>query len=113
MALDKTIIAAGPASARKQNREVVIRFTNVIPPDPYLRLEPNGSVTSVPQTPEREGQMVTYRPSTNSAYAATMFVVVDIDGTLVWKQVVTNGTFKDANTGRDWDPNAQFFRSNF
>lgn len=109
MAIDNNIIDAGAVSSRKQNRQVVLRQAAAIPPQSYPVKNENGFGTVFfPQTPQRLGQMVSYRPLENSQFSSQMYVVVSVDGILVWKQVVSGVTFIDGDTGKKWDPNSQF-----
>ena len=109
MAIQRPIVDAGPTSSRRRNRQVVLRQAPEIPPASYRGRDPETSeVVDLPQQPERLGQICYYKPPTGSAFSATMYVVVSIDGTLVWKEVKSGVIFIDTNTGKPWNPTANF-----
>jgi hypothetical protein len=66
--------------------------------------------TEFTQPPEREGQIVSV-VTTNSANVsvATLYVVVNIGGTLTWKPVVGISETIDSRTGLPYDSNLNFY----
>lgn len=66
--------------------------------------------TEITQQPERAGQMVSYI-NTNSAgvKTVTLYVVVNMNGTLTWKPVVNISGTIDSRTGKPFDPLLDFY----
>lgn len=102
MAINKPIVAAGPTTTRQQAETVVLRVSGTAPPDPRLFLDENGILAVEDQTPEREGQLLVFRPP--GERFAYLFVVVDIQETFTWVVVSTHAVATDAATGKPWDP---------
>lgn len=68
--------------------------------------------TEFTQQPEREGQMVAFVQSNSAAVeTATLYVVVNISGTLTWKPVVGISETIDSRTGLPYDSNLNFYSS--
>jgi hypothetical protein len=68
--------------------------------------------TEFTQQPEREGQMVAFvQPNSVGVSTATLYVVVNISGTLTWKPVVDISERIDSRTGLPYDPNLNFYSS--
>jgi hypothetical protein len=102
MAVNKPTIAAGATTTREQARAVVLKVTSTAPPEARIYRNENGVIVSEQQLPEREGQMLVFRPS--GERFAYLFVVVDIQGTLTWAVVSTHAVATDSATGKPWDP---------
>jgi hypothetical protein len=106
MALNSPVIAGAPVTTRASAKTVVGLITNIEPPALRL-LTVDGSVVVVDQSPDREGQMLFYR--NGSELSVTMYVVVELDGLLVWKEVQNWGIAIDPRTGLEKDPNLNFY----
>ena len=59
------------------------------------------------QKAQRVGQMILFKE--NPTETGTLYVVVEIDGELQWKPVLTSFTAFDLRTGEQWDPIANFY----
>ena len=102
MAVSNPIISAGATTTRSRAAAVVVAVSGVEPPGERRYINSEGDLVIEAQTPEREGQMLVYRPS--STKLASLYVVVNIDGVLTWVQAQTRSAPYDAATGKPWDP---------
>lgn len=102
MAINKPIVAAGPTTARQQAETVVLKVSGTAPPEIRVYRDENDLIVIEEQLPEREGQLLVFRPP--GERFAYLFVVVDIQGTLTWAVVSTRAVATDAATGKPWDP---------
>ena len=59
------------------------------------------------QRVQRVGQMILFKE--NPTEDGILYVVVEIDGELQWKPVITSFTAFDLRTGEQWDPLANFY----
>jgi hypothetical protein len=97
MTISSGRIVAGPTQTRADAKESYAKITNYIPPSGGLVLDPDTNVLSfITQNPEREGQVLVY----NAQNETTMYVVVDINGTLTWKRCVALTGYIDSTTGK-------------
>ncbi len=64
--------------------------------------------TTVSNTPLFEGQACVYYDQANEDYL-NLYVVVNISGTLAWKQVDFSAGAINSFTGKEWDPLASFY----
>ena len=108
MTVSRPIIVA-PSQTRKEVRMVVGRITSTEPPNSRTTVV-DGATVVIDQSPEREGQMLFYRPP-NSGQNVIMYVVVDYDGqgTLQWAPVVPNTVPIDLRSGKTKDPLYDFY----
>ncbi len=107
MGIEKPIIAAVQKTRAKVKHIAVLVAESAPPNSVYYQDPDTGEVTVINQTPQREGQMTIHRPQgTEFIY---MYVVIDLDGTLTWKPVITQVTIQQNGTGRKYDPNAHFY----
>lgn len=106
MALNLTIIAGSPTTTKADTKTVAIAISFAVPPNPEVK-NVNGLATLVEHQPEREGQMLVYRNGSESS--ATMYIVVEIDSVLTWKEVQNWGLVIDPRTGLKKDPNLEFY----
>lgn len=99
MAINKPVISAGPTATRVGLRISCVPITNTDPTSGAIRryLE-NGIIKTDAQTPQREGQMLAY----SDGAAITIYVVVDISGTLTWKMVGGVMGAYNTKTGKPW-----------
>ena len=107
MGINNPIIDSGPTSPRSRNKQLYVRQSATIPPEPYREPAADGSGgVDVTQEPERVGQICHYRPYNAPAgnRSTTMYVVVDVDGVLLWKPVKTGVRYYDSATGQPWNP---------
>lgn len=65
------------------------------------------SYTTVPNDPLFAGQVCVYYDQANNSYPS-MYIVVNINGTLKWKQVMLAYAI-NSSTGQAWDPLASFY----
>lgn len=97
MAISSSRIVAGATQTRADAKETYARITNTIPPASRITVNPDtGLLVSIDQAPEREGQVLVY----NAQNETTMYVVVDISGTLTWKRCVALTGYIDSTTGK-------------
>ena len=108
MTVSKPIIVA-PTKTRNNTRMVVGTITGTEPPAARQYIL-DGQVTFVDQSPDREGQIIFYRPP-NSGGIVIMYVVVNRDGqgALSWAPVVPNIPPIDPRTGKTKDPLYDFY----
>lgn len=107
MAINKPRIAGQPATERRRVVEQPFSPKPAPPTDEYFELDDQGSlVFQDPLTPENEGQLsfVLSVDDTSVNRSCTIYVAVDIDGTLTWKQVVPVPSIIGKYTGRPYDP---------
>ena len=102
MAINVPIISAGSTTTRSRAAAVVVTVSGTEPPGERRYVDEDGSVVRETQDPEREGQMLVYRPG--STKLCTLYVAVTIDGVLTWVQAQTRSAPYDAATGKPWDP---------
>lgn len=102
MAINKPTIASGPVTTRQEAKTVVLTVSNAEPPGIRKYRTEDGFTVREAQEPEREGQMIVYRP--DSTKLATLYVVVTIDGVLTWVQAQTRSRPYSSMTGEPWDP---------
>ena len=99
MAINKPVISAGPTSQRRGTRICCVPITNVDPTSGATRRYlDNGLIKTDTQTPQREGQMLVL----DDGATITMYVVVDISGTLTWKRVGGVMGAYNTKTGKPW-----------
>lgn len=67
-----------------------------------------GKLTIDQQQPLQAGQLFVYW-SDRSFRFAELYIAVDIEGTLTWKQTRSLGVTEDKRTGKPWDPLAGFY----
>ena len=97
MTISSGRIVAGPTQTRADVKETYVTITSAIPPAQRVTLNPDtGLGTFTSQNPEREGQVLVY----NAQNETTMYVVVDIGGTLTWKRCVALTGYIDSTTGK-------------
>lgn len=97
MTISSGRIVAGPTQTRADAKETYATVTSAIPPAPRFTSDPDtGILSAVNQNPEREGQVLIY----NAQNETTMYVVVDINGTLTWKRCVALTGYIDSTTGK-------------
>jgi len=97
MTISSGRIVAGPTQTRADAKETYVTITSAIPPAQRVTLNPDtGLPTFTSQNPEREGQVLVY----NAQNETTMYVVVDINGTLTWKRCVALTGYIDSTTGK-------------
>lgn len=105
MGINKPIIPAGPTIQRAHITDYPVRTHDGLPGETYLKRDTDGInlliVTVSP--PTREGQVYFYRNNDGANRQATMYVGVDISGTLTWVRV-SFGSFNNSYTGQAYDP---------
>ena len=109
MAINHPVLDAGPSSPRGRNKQLFIEEAGAIPPESYRTIDDEKNVTNVDQTPKRLGQFCHYRGGSGLSRrsSTTMYVVVEINGVLEWKEVRSELRLYDSATGEPWDPLAQ------
>lgn len=109
MAISTPIISGLSTVTREQVETVIVENTNTIPPEPRVTVV-NGVLTSISQSPEREGQMLVYVDTSDPLNRiASMYVVVLIGTELSWKIVSNWGVVTDPRTGLPKDPRLDFY----
>lgn len=109
MSIDNGRIVSKPTRARSEFSALFVeRFSSSEPGTPRRYVDSTGSVVSDEQLPSVEGELFVYRPDTSIQYA-TLYIAVDIGGTLEWKRVNPMGSAQDRRTGNSWDPLAGFY----
>ena len=109
MAIDQPIMSVGASAPRERARYVVVKAVGAVPPSSYNAVIDAQFVT-IEQPAERVGQIVYYRgdnPS-NLFRWVNVYVVVEIDGVLQWKQAEQQPDFIDTYTGQKHNPNSGF-----
>lgn len=97
MAINKGRIAAGPTTTRVDAKTNCVKITNTVPPSGYFTInEETGIVEYVDQTPQREGQMLAY----SAQNEVTMYVAVNISGTLTWVRCAAIAGYINSTTGK-------------
>jgi len=97
MAINSGRIAAGPTKTRVAAKTNCVSITNTTPPNSYPRVSPEtGSLETIDQSPQREGQVLCYNAQNDTA----LYVVVDIGGTLTWKRCAAITGYIDSTTGK-------------
>jgi len=106
--INKPIIAAQATQSRERVKTVVFKVSGTAPPE-IRRYVPEGSSTvqGESQLPEREGQVILYQ--VNVGGEIIFYVVVNIEGILVWKKAIIGVEFFDYRTGQKWDPLANAY----
>lgn len=108
MAINKPRIAGLPASERRRIKTQPFSPYPVDPNLTYQFLEPGNPTpqSGGPTLPSWEGQMyfkIFTDPINARLRRAAIYVAVDVNGTLGWKQVV-NGATINGYTGKAFDP---------
>lgn len=93
--------------SRDEIKVVAVKTINVVPGE-IRRYVVDGVLVQETTNPEWEGQIIFYREPSSTGYAV-MYVAVDIDGTLAWKETANGVVNYDSRTGREWDPKAGFY----
>ena len=106
MAINKPTIAAGATYTRERAETVVVGLTSTIPPADRIAII-DGQWTRISQAPLREGQLLVHRH--DGLRTGTLYVVIDIAGTLTWKQVKPFGDMQNPNTGKTYDSLAKLY----
>lgn len=102
MPIINPILSVGPTSTKARNKQLALRLTSVEPPEPEKYIDPvTDTVETRSQEPTALGQMCYVRLDSRNA---VMYVVVSIDDELTWKEVKSGVVFRDARTGRPWNP---------
>lgn len=107
MAIDKARIAGQPAIERQNALDQRFNPRPVSPTESYTALNESGlPFLSDPIAPEREGQMsfAVFADDSGQNRQCTIYVAVDIGGTLVWKQVTPVPNIINKYTGKPYDP---------
>ena len=107
MAINKPRIAGQPAVERQNALDQRFTPRPVGPTESYLNTDEQGiPVEELAVSPEREGQMAFTISTDDSGLnrQCTIYVVVDISGTLTWKQVTPVPSIINQYTGRPYDP---------
>lgn len=107
MPISKPIIAAGPTIKRGKAKDTKLILSSSLPGTQRRYTDENGLLVLDDQLPQREGQLFAYRDG--SAPGASLYVAVDINGTLEWKRVVPGLNVVNSSTGKPWDPLAGFY----
>jgi len=103
MAIDPNVVATRHLD-KKELGYIPVRFTNTIPPA-SVTSQITGEVL-LDQTPRFEGELCIYQDSQQRlAREGTLYVVVNIGGTLTWKRMVFA---THAGTGQAWNPYASY-----
>ena len=103
MSIQNPIIAAGPSIQKVDTGVTRCPLIEVTTPPPWtiVNLE-NGLLQVKSYPPQWAGQMIfTKNPD---LYTVNIYIVVDIDGELVWKPVKPIGVTTDPRTGKPKDP---------
>ena len=94
MAILPNRLVVGPTQERGEAEISCVSITNTVPPDSYVSLDDNGIKILVAQDPEYEGQLKVYADGS----LVQMYVVVNINSTLTWKQVkISTGLLNTSN----------------
>lgn len=107
MSISKPIIAAGPTVKRDKTKDTKLIISSALPGTQRKYIDENGQLAFDDQLPQREGQLFAYRDG--SAPGASLYVAVDMNGTLEWKLVVPGLNIVNSSTGKPWDPLAGFY----
>lgn len=107
MSISKPIIAAGPTAKRDKAKDTKLFLSSALPGTERRYIDKNGQYVFDGQYPQREGQLFAYRDG--SAPGASLYVAVDMNGTLEWKRVVPGLNIINSSTGKPWDPLAGFY----
>ena len=97
MAINKPIIDAGPTDTRKDEKISCVYITSAVPPADRTHIV-GGVVTTTPQPPAREGQMLAYKTTAG----VDLYVVANVGGTLTWKPVRLGTGYQSMATGQPW-----------
>ena len=95
MAIINPRLVVEPTTQRYKAEVSCVTITNAIPPSDRVYLD-NGVRVLVSQAPRFEGEAIVYRDGS----LVQMYVVVDISGTLTWKQVKMVTEYRDSATGK-------------
>ena len=106
MSISQPIIAASSLS-RRAVKTVVIPVTSTAPPSPRFAVV-DGTLTVIPQLPEREGQLLACKASGENQ-VVDLYVVVTVDGTLTWVPVLPTVIPIDPRSGKPKDPLYDFY----
>ena len=97
MAINSGRIAAGHTETRASTKINCVHITNTVPPQGYVGKNPDTNLLEfVEQPAEREGQLLVY----NVQNETTLYVVVNISGTLTWKKATAITGYIDTTTGK-------------
>jgi hypothetical protein len=107
MPISKPIIAAGPTVKRGKAKGTKLLISSALPGTQRRYIDENGQLTLDDQLPQREGQLFAYRNGSDPG--ASLYVAVDMNGTLEWKRVVPGLNMINSSTGNAWDPLAGFY----
>lgn len=106
MSISQPIIAS-PSLSRRAVKTVVIPVSSTAPPSGRITVV-DGSMEYIPQTPDREGQLLAYKaPSENQV--VDLYVVVLVEGVLKWVPVLPAVIPMDPRTGKAKDPLYDFY----
>jgi len=109
MAIDKSRLVVGPTKKRDEEKQFYVSYiTSSVPGTTRLYKDETEAVVTDPQLPEVEGQIAIYKPN-NGDQLATMYVAVEINGSLEWKTTISLAGLTDSNTAGEWDPLAPFY----
>ena len=103
--INQNVIAAGPSSPRTRDKVVHLLQVNNIPPGSYVE---DGQAIAQPAQVEGQIRLVYTNPRTREG---TLYVVVDVNGTLTWAPAATRTTYFNAITGEKWDPLAEHYHT--
>lgn len=105
MSIESPRIAGQPALQRWQVLDQPVLIRSVNPGETFSYLDPvTGEVfRDVTFDPEFEGQVYFNVATSGADRTAFMYVAVNIDGTLVWKGILSE-TFISGFTGKGFDP---------
>jgi len=107
MAINKPRIAGQPAVERQNALDQRFTPRPASPTESYVTIDEQGfPYLADPITPEREGQMVftVFADDSGLNRQCTIYVAVDISGTLTWKQVTPVPNIINQYTGKPYDP---------
>ena len=107
MAINKPTIAA-PSVPRADAKHVTVLIITTPVTEPSAFAEFNGELQTFDLTPQREGQMVCYREPGLENFV-TMYVAVDVEGTLQWYPVATNTVIRSSTTDNAWNPSERLY----
>lgn len=103
MPISRPIIDAGPSISSGRAATLVMNLSNIVPPASGYRPDGEGGLVLVDQNADIEGKLIIYQ-DLYSWPNLTIYVVVNIGGTLQWKKVAPRMVWTDSRTGQPWDP---------
>lgn len=107
MPISKPIIAAGPTVKRDRLKDTKLLISSALPGTTRIYIDSSGQLSVDDQLPKREGQLFAYRNGSDPG--VSLYVAVDMNGTLEWKRVIPGLNIVNSNTGQSWDPLARFY----